>query len=177
MTLVVAMCALHVLLTGPLLPRRIVERLNNPVQVKQITSIGFITADGRLIKMDHVKEVPTNSVVVREAVSRGIELSEDGRTFGLLKIWHWCGNDPVRYHIGRVDLSALILAAGGKPDPDIPQEVLDRLFHPARALDYGEHGLNVSDYGSIRRMAAMPELTPAHSRPRNASKPAVEKRR
>ena len=41
-TLIVGLCAFHFLLTGRLFPMRIVERLNHPLQVQQITTAGFV---------------------------------------------------------------------------------------------------------------------------------------
>ena len=157
-TLVVGGSALHFLLTGWPFPKRIVDRLNNPRQVSEITAAGLVTSDGALVKLRHVSELPTNSVVVRAAVERGIEVDDRGRTFGLLRIWHWCGNDPVRYHLARVDLSDLVLASGGKPDSGIQQDTLDTLIQKDRELRYGEHGLNISDFCRIQHVSDMLEM-------------------
>ena len=141
---------LHLLLSGQLFPKHIVEKLRNPHPVVKITKKGFIISDGRLIKVRYVSELPINSNILQAAVKNGIEVDEYGNTFGLLKIWHWCGNDPVRYHIARVNLTNLILASGGKPDPDIPQDILKKLIPEHWELHYGEHGLNISDFLRIR---------------------------
>ena len=35
------------------------------------------------------------------ATASGVELAPDGRVYGLVRIHHWCGNDPVQTHIAR----------------------------------------------------------------------------
>ena len=53
--------------------------------------------------------LPTSSVALAEATKRGVEIQSDGRVWGLVSVNHWCGNDPVKEHIARVDLSDLLL--------------------------------------------------------------------
>ncbi len=36
---------------------------------------------------------------------RGVEIGSNGEVYGLVRVHHWCGNDPVREHIARVDIS------------------------------------------------------------------------
>ncbi len=174
-TLVVGVCAFDFLLTGTLFPRRIVEKLNHTRKVTDITAAGFVTEDGDLIKVKYVSEIPTNLAVIRVAVANGIEVDAQGQTFGLLKIWHWCGNDPVRYHIARVNLSNLILASGGKPDPGISQTVLNMAIPKNREMRYGEHGLNISDFYRIRLITDMIEKETEQSPGSDAQKAAPQK--
>ena len=39
--------------------------------------------------------------VLALGTKHGVEVGADGRVFGLVRVWHWCGNDPVGYHPGR----------------------------------------------------------------------------
>lgn len=148
--LVVGVSGLHFMLTGWPFPLFIVKRLHNPIQVKQITAAGFVTSDSKLIKVQYVNELPVDSEIIRAAVAKGIEVTDKGQTFGLLKIWHWCGNDPVRYHIARVNLSALILAAGGKPDSDVTQDVRTILSSNSKELKYERFGLRMDRFFQIQ---------------------------
>jgi len=154
-TLVVGTSALHLVLTGRPFPKRIVEQLNNPLQVSKITAAGFVTTEGEVIKVNYVSELPTNSTIVRAAVKGGVEIGDDGQIYGLLKIHHWCGNDPVRHHIARVNLSDLILATGGIPDPEVPKDLLDSLVPKDRELRYGKYGLSISDLYHIEHISSI----------------------
>ncbi len=125
--LILAGAACFFLFTGSFFPKRIVEELNNPCQVKEITEKGFVMADGRLVRVPYVCRVPVNSVILCDAVKTGVEVCPDGSIFGLLRIHHWCGNDPVRYHIGRINLTNLILGSGVKADEDVPSYIIQVL--------------------------------------------------
>ena len=37
-----------------------------------------------------------------------MEIAWDGRVYGLVPIWHWCGCDPVGSHLVKVDLSRML---------------------------------------------------------------------
>src|SRR5262249_40988758 len=60
--------------------------------------------------------VPTNLAAIPALTSRGIEVCE-GRPIGLVKVWHWCGNDPIRNHVARVDVGRVLEFVGGRLAP------------------------------------------------------------
>jgi hypothetical protein len=88
--------------------RDIVEALKNPLQVTGWSAEGLLLKDGRLLKLPGTAPLPDRSRALSEAVKRGVEVGEDGRVYGLVKVHHWCGNDPVRDHIARVDLRRML---------------------------------------------------------------------
>lgn len=156
-TVLVGVSALQWLLTGSPFPQMIIERLHNPLKVRDITVHGIIVGDGRLLRVKHVKEVPTDSGLIRAAVSNGVEVNEKGELFGLLKIWHWCGNDPVRYHVARVNLSTLALACGGKPDSDVPPEICEQLTPLVSRMQFDRRGLRMGLFLQIQMLQRLQE--------------------
>lgn len=152
-TLVVGLSLCHFLLTGMFVPQSIIEELKNPQQVLKVTSQGFVMEDGSIVRVKHISELPTDSEVLNAAIKNGIEVNGDGYIVGLINIHHWCGNDPVRYHLARVDLTSLILASGGKESSEIPGELLDSYLFNDQDIRMSEWGLNISDYHSIQRIS------------------------
>lgn len=121
MMLVVAFVAI---VMGYVASHRIIEVLRSPVEVTGWTKSGLVLADGRTIRLPGIKALPATSVGLLQAVRRGVELGRDGRVYGLVRVHHWCGNDPVRVHIARVDLSYLLAFVGegqlaNSLDPDL----------------------------------------------------------
>ena len=107
-----ALVAVVAFLLAILHGRRIVEELRSPVAVKGWTEESLLLSDGRAIKLPDIKVLPLSSTALTEATRRGVELSHSGRVYGLVRVHHWCGNDPVREHIARVDLSYLVAFLG-----------------------------------------------------------------
>lgn len=95
----------------------IVETLDSPIRIRSWDKEGMTLADGRFVRLPEVKVLPSNcSPLFCESTRQGVELSPEGRVFGLLRIHHWCGNDSVRTHVAKVDLSRLLLFTGeGEP--------------------------------------------------------------
>jgi hypothetical protein len=90
-------------------PTEIVETLDNPQSVESWTKDGLKLADGRSVSLAGVASLPATSPMLAELVKRGVEVDiQSGRVFGLLPIWHWCGNDPVRKHVARVDIAQML---------------------------------------------------------------------
>lgn len=99
---------LNYLLWGRLTPLSHVEKLENPVEVVSWEPQGLRLADGRTVLPAGMIELPEQSDTLRVATKEGVEIAPDGRVFGLVKMWHWCGNDPVRHDISRVDVAQLL---------------------------------------------------------------------
>lgn len=140
--IVVALGVAQYVTLGWVIPRRIVERLDAPIAVESVTREGLVLADGRTLAIPHVADLPADAAAVREAVRHGVEVGADGRMTGLMKIWHWCGNDPVRYHLARVDLTDLALLFGAPPTSDVPATVREMVDRMKGDLATTSHGLS-----------------------------------
>ena len=101
-------CFQHLLLTGHLFPIKIVEHLKDPVPVTGWTAEGLIVADGRTIPLPGVRGLPGPSAALSAVTQAGAEVACDGRVYGLVRIHHWCGNDPVSEHLARVDIACML---------------------------------------------------------------------
>jgi hypothetical protein len=95
--------------TGSFRPIRRIDALDNAVAVTGWNSAGLQLADGRSISLPGVTSLPLTSLALAESTKRGVQIQSDGRVFGLVRVHHWCGNDPVREHLARVDLSQLLV--------------------------------------------------------------------
>jgi hypothetical protein len=110
-------------LTGHLYPIRIVEGLSQPIAVAGWKDNELRFADGRSVMVPGFRTLPEKSDAIEEATKRGVEITSDGRVIGLVRIHHWCGNDPVREHLARIDISEMLLFLGvGEPDAQLPPE-------------------------------------------------------
>jgi len=89
-----------------------VESLQNPLQVSEWNSGGLVLSTGRIVTVPGIKNLPLTSAALIEATSHGIEIGPEGRVIGLVRVWHWCGNDPIRKHLARVDVARLLMYLG-----------------------------------------------------------------
>jgi hypothetical protein len=105
---VCAPMANHYLLTGRLFPVDIIETLESPVAVITWGTTGLVLADGSTVPLPGIDALPAESDVLTQTTARGVEITPDGRVIGLVRIHHWCGNDPVREHLIRVDIADLL---------------------------------------------------------------------
>jgi hypothetical protein len=96
-------------LTGHFRPKKIVDSLNAPVRVSAINEKGLATFDGRVLLPPLVSELHVYPELGQDILTNGVELASDGSMYALVHVHHWCGNDPVRFHLARVDLSSLLL--------------------------------------------------------------------
>lgn len=123
-------------LTGSWFPKTIEEPLNNPEPVSKITPVGIELFDGRVIPIPHVKQVPVDFRPLSDSVKDGIEIDDSGEVYGRLRIHRWCGNDPVRKHIARINLADLIWTYRNLEDSQ-------------RESFYSEYGLDPSLIGYL----------------------------
>lgn len=139
----------HFMLTGRFFPINIIERLNSPIRVIGWTSEGLQLEDGRTIALPELVSLPASSAALSEATSRGVEIAADGRVYGLVRIDHWCGNDPVGEHIARIDLSLLLLFLGeGVPAGSV---ALSPPQPPGGAWGFSQWGWNESQHWSFEK--------------------------
>ncbi|HUE70881.1 MAG TPA: hypothetical protein VMP01_08320 [Pirellulaceae bacterium] len=81
-------------------------------------------ANGKAVKLIEFQRLPLKCDALAEATKRGIEITPDGGVIGLVRIHHWCGNDPVREHIARVNISEMLIFLGiGERVMNLPAEV------------------------------------------------------
>jgi hypothetical protein len=103
-------------------PIKKIETLQHPVAVTGWSSNGLRLADGRIVPLAGLRSLPSDSDALTEATKRGVEVSADARVWGLVRIHHWCGNDPVREHIAKVDLADMMtFLRVGEPFDPVPQ--------------------------------------------------------
>ena len=111
----------YYLLTKRFVPIKKIETLHNAVAVTGWSSNGLNLADGRIVPLPGIASLPSESDALTEATKRGVEMATDGRIWGLVRIHHWCGNDPVREHIARIDLSDMMtFLRVGEPGTPVP---------------------------------------------------------
>jgi hypothetical protein len=97
------------MLTGRFTPRKIVDVLSAPVAITAVTPSGLRTVDGSALPLPVISNLVVPPSVSKDVIEHGVEISPDGTISALVRVHHWCGNDPVRFHLGRVDLSSLLL--------------------------------------------------------------------
>lgn len=148
--LMLVVAALVVVLTvaAGMRRKRVVEALRDPVAVAGWTPSGLRLGDGRTVPLPGIRVLPASSSLLAEATSRGVEVGADGRVVGLLRVHHWCGNDPVREHVARVDL-ALLLEFLGEGQPAAPP--IPGVASAARPGGrFSPYGWNISEYYEFR---------------------------
>ena len=128
--------------TGWPYPVEHIEKLNNPRHVTGWTALGLTLKDGSLLPLPGRTKLPDASPILAAAISSGVEQT-NGRVYGLIRIHHWCGNDPVREHIARVDLSLLLeFLQLGEPKNPNPEPLFPDTSR------FGQFGWNIS--GSLQ---------------------------
>lgn len=132
------------MLTGHLSPIQKIEALQHPVEATKWDASGIHLVDGRTVQLPGVTALPEDSPALLEALKRGIDVRQDGRISALVRIHHWCGNDPVREHVARVDLSdVMTFLRVGQPTTTVPDaEFLVR--EPGGT--FSEYGWDISEF-------------------------------
>jgi len=74
------------------------------------------------VQLSGLRSLPSQSAALTEATKRGVEVHADGRVWGVVRVYQWCGNDPVREHIARVDLADMMtFLRVGEPTAAVPE--------------------------------------------------------
>jgi hypothetical protein len=123
-------------LTGSFTPRRIVETLQTPVRIGSITENGLLTADGKLLLLPGITNVVISESVKKDIVEHGVETAPDGAIYALVRVHHWCGNDPVVFHLARVNLSSLLLLIEDQPRRRVAEYGIDPGVHSMATIPH-----------------------------------------
>ena len=132
-------------LTGQFFATNIYERLEGPVAVESWSPDGLQLADGRTVQLPGFSALPEESQALDEATRRGVEIGADGHVTGLVKLWHCCGNDPVRNHVVRVDLAYLLMFTHEGQYVEAPPELKE--WPPDTMAEIIEGRREFSEYG------------------------------
>jgi hypothetical protein len=147
--------ALSYMLTGHAFPISKIDKLKSPVAVAGWDSDGLILSDGRNVPLRNIGNLPQRSAALSEVTRSGVEITADGCVYGLVRIHHWCGNDPVRTHIVRVDISDWLtfLKVGDAITPKF--EDIETVRVPGGALS--AYGWEIGEYLLFRLAVNSPE--------------------
>jgi len=125
-----------------------VDKLTNPMPTKGWVERGIVLADDRVVQLPGFRRLPGCSAALSEATRAGIEVGQDGRIYGLVRVWHWCGNDRVRRHIARVDLSRMLLFLDEGVHGPIPAAPCAYPCKPVGGR-FSRFGWNVSEFSAF----------------------------
>ena len=140
----------HYQLTGRWSPISKVDTLHSPVAVTGWSEDGLSLADARIVQLPGFRKLPRVSDALREVTKRGTEIAADGRVYGLVRVHHWCGNDPVREHIARVDVADMLMyLREGEWSTAPSTETLEFASRRSRGR-FSEWGWNVSEFTSFK---------------------------
>src|SRR5688572_2405248 len=78
----------------------VIDTLQNPLRVEGWTRDALLLVGGKQVPMPDAGDLRDHSIMLAEATSRGVEF-RNGRVVGLVRVWHWCGNDPIARHLAR----------------------------------------------------------------------------
>jgi len=91
--------------------RSVIEQLKDPTYLALIRKDGLVDMTGKVILPPEISAMPVfPGSVTRDLYKYGVEVQKDGNCVGLMQVHHWCGNDPVGFHLARVDIARLSTA-------------------------------------------------------------------
>ena len=165
--LLAAVAVLGVLLAFHRARTRRVETLRSSIIVAGWSSSGLRLSGHDVLPLPDFESLPYVSPALAEVTKRGIEIGEDGRVHGLLRVHHWCGNDPIREHIARVDIALLLIYLGeGKSLVTLPPAPW---VTPNTSTAFSPAGWRIEEFSSFEHWRRTRIPNPATSRPRRAA--------
>jgi hypothetical protein len=149
-TLLLLQGAMYFTLFGWPVPLTHIEMLHWPVDVVGWSPDGLMLANGRRVMPKGMRRLPVRSAGLTAAIRRDVEVHPDGRVVGLVRIWHWCGNDALQNDVRRIDLAHLLayLREGEPISPFGTDE--SKPYKPGGA--FGRSGWNVSEYAGLKKV-------------------------
>lgn len=127
----------------------IVEPLHHRTRVVARQGTSLTLADNETITLPGVQKMMEPTPLLDAACERGVRLVE-GRPVGQMRIWHWCGNDFVRYHLVRVDLANLAVFAG----EGIPEDSSSTPESTSDVESLSKWGWKVDEYERFKKWEA-----------------------
>ena len=146
------------MLTGRFFPVSETETLQNPVGVIGWNTNSLRLSDGRIIQIPGLRSLPTESPALTETTKRGVEIETNGQVLCLIQIHHWCGNDPVKNHVAKVNLSDLmVFLKVGEPTGPVPEK--DSLVRTPGG-NFSEWGWRIEEFLQFQTWQAMKNSKP-----------------
>ena len=142
-----SLCLIVGPMSGPgwIFPTTRDEQLNNPLRVVGWTEKGLQLSNGKIVMPLGMTKLPNDSKALEEVTRRGVEVLHNGKTTGLIKVWHWCGNDSMRHDVQRVDVAKFLAYLGEGSS-------VYRFERPAESFSYRPgSGWNISHWASMNR--------------------------
>jgi hypothetical protein len=90
----------------------LVDSLIEPMPVAQVSADHLILSDGERLPLPDVERLSSDSAALSAATARGVEITENGRTIGLVRIHHTDEHDHIGEHLARVDIAHLLQFLG-----------------------------------------------------------------
>jgi hypothetical protein len=124
----------------------IIETLTRAVPVADWDEAGLLLADGRHVPLPGLAKLPVTSEALSLATESGVEIDDAGNVVGLVRVHHWCGNDPCRTHLARVNLAhVLMYFREEKPTAKLPDVLTDEEWIVG-GMPFSEWGWRVSEF-------------------------------
>ncbi|PWU18900.1 MAG: hypothetical protein C5B50_07740 [Verrucomicrobia bacterium] len=95
-------------------PKHIIETLNSPVRITRFSTNGLITVDGKVLPVPCVSYLVYPKSVYEDILHNGIEIGTNDTLYCLARVDHWDDNDPVTFHLARLDLSSVLTIFNGR---------------------------------------------------------------
>lgn len=89
-----------------------VETLQPKMIVRSWNGTGLLLEDGRRVLPKGMTTLPIRSDALTAITKRGVQVDADGQVFGLLSLFHTCGNDPVGYDLRKINVAHFLLYHG-----------------------------------------------------------------
>ena len=121
-----------------------IEKMSRPLPVHSTSGNVIQFSSGTVVCLDKLSYIPTNALI-QDVLKRGLSY-EDGKTLGLVTLHHWCGNDPVRYDVRRVDFELLCAYVDVRCLKG--SEITNDGFSPSckTSMHYTKHGWRYEEY-------------------------------
>ena len=126
-----------------------IEALVAPSRVSAWSKSGIRFANGKYVMPNGMTELPEHPpMAIQNALERGLEVTSDHRVIGLIHIWHWCGNDRIRYDLSRIDVAQfLTFYSEGKSSLKMNSK---KFTSSAVNEGFSSHGWSVSERVAMR---------------------------
>jgi len=135
------------MMTHHFFPVKKIDSLNSVTPVTGWNAAGLTLEGGRMLPLPELRSLPAESTALAQVIQRGVEIGTNGRVYGLVKIHHWCGNDPVREHIAKIDISDMLLFLREcEPTSPIADTKVGEYMTKNPGGRFSASGWNISEY-------------------------------